>query len=100
MRFKNYLNDSYIGIVEGNPKTEIKDKKVLGLLKDLNRILQDKYKKKDLRFDVVEDYQSPTEVLADELDETRLERITRKWMRISEEFEDIKEEHLKTLQEE
>jgi hypothetical protein len=49
---------------------------------------------------VVKEYKSPTEILTDELDETRLERITRKWMRISEEFEDIKEEHLKTLQEE
>jgi hypothetical protein len=78
MRFKNYLNDSYIGIVEGKSKPEVKDKKVLDLLKDLNRILQDKYKKKDMRFDVVKEYKSPTEILTDELDETRLERITRK----------------------
>lgn len=96
MRFNNYLNNSYIGIVnkkEKNRQEPKKDRKTNNLLKELNDYLFLHTKYKDLKFDIVNNYSSPSEIIQD-IDEQKLEKLTRKWMKISEKFEEIKESHI------
>lgn len=100
MRLQNYFNDSYIGIVDKNqesPQELKKDKKINNLLKELNNYLSLHTKKKDVKFGITYDYHSPTEVIND-IDERKLEKLTRKWMKLSEEFDEIKENYKNSLQ--
>lgn len=99
MRFKNYLDDAYIGLVDRSEKNDYNDKEVKRLLKELNRILERYYKKKDIKFGIIGEYKSPSEVL-NLKDEKKMENITRRWMNLSEQLEEIKERRLKSLQSE
>jgi hypothetical protein len=78
MRLKNYLQDQYIGLVDKKTKSNQPiSRETKNLLKELNNLLQRYDSDKNLKFDIVTDYTSPSEILQ-ELDENKLERITRK----------------------
>lgn len=78
MRLKNYLQDQYIGLVDKKTKSnQPVSRETKNLLKELNNLLQKYDSDKNLKFDVVNEYISPSEILQD-LDESKLERITRK----------------------
>lgn len=100
MRFQNYLNDSYIGIVEKNQEADIqikKDRKVNNLLKELNNYLLLHTNYETMRFDIVNEFHSPSEKL-ENIDNKKLEKLTRKWMKLSEQFEELKDNYKKSLQ--
>lgn len=98
MRFNNYLSQSYIGIVKKDDENvNIQDKKVERLLKDLNMILDQYTGNKEYRFGITTNYTSPTQVL-DLKDEKKEERLARRWMKVSEELEKIKDSYKNSLQ--
>lgn len=98
MRLKNYLQDQYIGLVDKKTKSNQPiSRETKNLLKELNNLLQRYDSDKNLKFDIVTDYTSPSEILQG-LDENKLERITRKWMKLSNKFEELKDKHLTSWQ--
>lgn len=96
MRLKSYLTDKYIGLTDRKDKNQPNQPpEIEKILKELNTIFGRYYKKKDLKFGIIEEYKSPTEVL--KIDENKIEKITRRWMKASEIFEEIKEEYIRSL---
>lgn len=100
MRLNNYLNNQYIGLTK-DKTWQCKDKKVSSLLKELNMILDRYSSSNEYKFGLIDssEYKSPSEVLDNELDDKKLEKLTQRWMKLSEKFEEIKELHLDNLKE-
>jgi len=101
MRLNNYLANSYIGIVSKDEEREVRvnNREVNILLKELNNYLRECCNENNYKFSLTENYQSPSEIL-DLNDKSKEEKVIRWWMRASEYFEEIKESHINSLQNE
>ena len=99
MRLKKYLSDNYIGLIDKNEKSNynIPNRETKNLLKELNNLLNRELPKSNMKFSIIDEYNSPIEVL-ENVDERKLERITRKWMKLSNKFEELKENYISSLQ--
>lgn len=99
MRLKQYMDDMYIGITDKSyPSYTNENKDIEVLLKDLNRLLE-MSGEKNKKFDLVSRKQlkSPSEELSVK-NERKLETLVRKWMKVNEQLEELKEFHKKGLQ--
>jgi len=97
MRLKQYIDGKYIGLVNKKANTvKIKNNDVASLLKELNTLLNRNTKQKNLTFNIVDKLESPSNVLKN-IDESKVEKITRRWMVLSERLEQIKDSHIKNI---
>lgn len=92
MRFRDYLNkepikDLYITLSSKKDYKKPMNEELERVLRDLNKFI-DCYSK-EYKFCLSEEFKSPSEVLV-KMDEKKIEKITRLWMKKSEELEDIK----------
>jgi len=97
MRLKQYIDGKYIGLVDKkSTMIKIEDNEIISLLNELNILLGRNIKTKNVSFNIVDKLESPSHILKD-VDESKVEKITRRWMVLSERLEQIKDSHIKNI---